>query len=176
MERATIKIDSSITNSVTRRCIPIEKVSVNENGYDVMKVIDSCEKGDEIKSIVIKHGKAEVLDSDMSSGEYKIDILKWWDDNFEYQIFGRSDDLVEVRGFCTDEFYCAIDGSVLEVGETLVKVYLNDEGNWEFDVLSEGKENLIIKSLDSDVANMFCEYSELLCISYFDPIEEPNKI
>lgn len=176
MDRATIKIDSSITGSVTRRCIPTEKVSVNEHGNDVMKVMDSCEKGDGIKSIVVKDGVAEVLKSDMSSEEYNIDVLKWWNDNYEYQVFGRSDDLIEVRGLHTNEFCCDIDGSVLEVGGTLVKVYLNNQGNWKFDVLSEGKENLVIKGLDSDVSNMFCDYSELLCISDFEVIREPNKM
>lgn len=178
MTNATIALDAEITDDVTRRCIPIKQIDVNKNGERVLTPMENASRADNISSIILKEDKdrCEVLLDDDSTGQYGIQKLKWWDNEIEYQIFGKSDDLIEIRGYESKEFYYSSGGSIIEIGDCTIKIEFDDNGNWRFEVRQEGTAHIENYSLDSETSNMFCEYSELLTVSFSQLVDDIEQV
>lgn len=137
-----------------------------KDGYDILHPTDK----DDFSSIRVgKTSQVSVL-KDGELEQYELERIKWWDAEYEVQLFGASDDLIEVRGDIREEFYANFDEpTYLRINEAKVNILY--DGEWKFWLEDTGDSVTSEKyPVDSEMSDKYRYYSELLCVGFNEPV------
>lgn len=163
MDRATIKL--SINNSIGTRSLAVRESKSDHNVYHPIT-------DDSIQSIKITDDKVKIYeDNEVKTGT--MEHFRVWSDKYEIQIYGRSDDLIVLDGFVSDEYTLPTDDVCrLYIGANEITVRYT--GEWEFNVEHTPYSTYTeIYETDDLITEYYCNYSQLLCLSSpFEKIED----
>lgn len=146
-----------------------------EDGYLILHPLDS----DNFNSLRINNESDTVIAlTDKGEKEYQLNFVKNWESEHEIQIFGSSDDLIEIRGDTTQEFYANYDEpTYININNTtVVRVEYNRSAEWEVEMIDNGNcENYTHYGANTETSNNYQSYSELLCVGFNNPIHSVEK-
>lgn len=152
-----------------------EKKGEEKDGYLILHPLDS----DNFNSLRINNESDTVIAlTDKGEKEYQLNFVKNWESVHEIQIFGSSDDLIEIRGDTTKEFYANYDEpTYININNTtVVRVEYNRSAEWEVEMIDNGNcENYTHYGVNTETSNNYKSYSELLCVGFNNPIHSVEK-
>lgn len=84
----------------------------------------------------------------------------------EYKIYGASDDLIEIEGHESEEFYANYDEpTYVTLGETKLEVVYDSDGIWRIRIDELGiKDSEMTFGVETSTAQSHREYSELVAV------------
>lgn len=156
------------------------KKAGEEDGINILHPVNS----DKFSSIRIPDGRSvddvEVAcvlkDDGKLENKYSIERIRWWSAEYVVELYGSSDDLIELTGSVSKEFYANYgEATQVKVNDCIVEVKY--DGNWYFEVLESGDSWSQTKyGVNSPISDQYKDYSELLCLGFTDPINTVKKI
>lgn len=142
-----------------------EKVGKEDDYY----ILHPLKDENPFTSIRTNSEEYEFLDAD--ENKYELEEVYWWLSENEIQIYGQSDDLIEICGSVRKELYANYnEPTCIRINNTIIKVTY--DGNWELNII-ESKDSIVTEKLDE---SSHCDYSELLRIGFEEQVESVEKL
>lgn len=122
---------------------------------------------DKVKSIIVeKSGDVKILNQDIKQKGDLCFIDDIDSENIIY-LYGKSDDLIEIRGCKKDEYYYSVNNTTVSVNTTQVKYNYTADGIWDIEIIEDGRASNIDRyEFSSNKTDYFCNYSDLVSIEY----------
>lgn len=156
------------------------KKAGEKDGMNILHPIDN----DKFSSIRIPDDRVPddgevacvLKDDGKLDNKYTIERMRWWSEEYVVELYGSSDDLIELTGSVREEFYANYsEPTKVKINDCVVEVQY--DGDWCFEVLESGDCWSQKKyGVNSPVSDKYKEYSELLCLGFTNPIRDVKKI